>query len=600
MQGLMAEAEVADQIRIATEDAYRRGHEAAMAKLAQSHPTGATEVRDTEKEPPRVHRAEAFVPPSSPVVPESTPATSDPKDSKLNVRDFDGTEIYTGFGTGFAEWADNFRAEAAMAEEACQYPWNERFKCSRLSYYLRGKALPYYASHSSSWWKLDPTLEYALGQLGSIYVTVLTSAQCSTLYQTKKASNVSWDEHLMFLIAEQHAINTTGALVLENIVKHASATMSQLLLSKLDTRRQDYVQHARELARTAVVTFKNACLSPKLAINLISPGSLMERGCHLATVNGRHAIMPGTTTLWYVVIKTRVVVVDGQAPERSTPPATFCVQNMILAAVDDLGTAELVTQHGTLLEFHRRFGHLAYDTIERLASDPTDLKRPITPQDRRGNRYLVNFVDHKSNYCRIFLAKTKDEAARKFQHFLVYFEKRFNVRVHVLRTDVGGEYANVDLFCRETGVARQITEANNQAGNGEAERMQRTVMNMVRCRLIGYALPLKVWGDAAEYAAYVLNRMPTRANLKRQAPLTVLAGSTPDLADVVTFGSPCTLYRDPKKNSLQSRGTPGLIIGKHEETEGFQDPRIVVKAEDINIDKIEAREFSEGDVIVFT
>lgn len=31
----------------------------------------------------------------------------------------------------------------------------------------------------------------------------------------------------------------------------------------------------------------------------------------------------------------------------------------------------------------------------------SELKGPMTQTDRLGNRYLVNFVDHKSNYCRV-------------------------------------------------------------------------------------------------------------------------------------------------------------------------------------------------------
>jgi hypothetical protein len=52
----------------------------------------------------------------------------------------------------------------------------------------------------------------------------------------------------------------------------------------------------------------------------------------------------------------------------------------------------------------------------------SDLKGPITPVDREKSRYLTNFIDHKTNYCRIFLAKTKDEAANKFEHFVGHFE----------------------------------------------------------------------------------------------------------------------------------------------------------------------------------
>lgn len=84
----------------------------------------------------------------------------------------------------------------------------------------------------------------------------------------------------------------------------------------------------------------------------------------------------------------------------------------------------------------------------------SDSKGPMTPKDRLGNRSLVNFIDHMSNYCRIFLAKTKDQAAKKFKDFLIFFDKRFNCRIHVLRTDSGGEYMNVDLFCKQAGVTR--------------------------------------------------------------------------------------------------------------------------------------------------
>lgn len=182
----------------------------------------------------------------------------------------------------------------------------------------------------------------------------------------------------------------------------------------------------------------------------------------------------------------------------------------------------------------------------------------------------MSFVGHKNNYTRVFLAKTKDQAANKFKHFLVYSEKRFNCRIHVLRTDGGGEYKNVDLFCRETGVARQVNEANNQAANGKAERMHRTVMNMVRCMLFACGLPLSFWGDAAEYAAYILNRMPTRANAKRMSPIEVLTGQTPNLVEILVFGSPCDVFRDPKKNLLQQRSTTGMIVGRSDETKEYR------------------------------
>ena len=90
--------------------------------------------------------------------------------------------------------------------------------------------------------------------------------------------------------------------------------------------------------------------------------------------------------------------------------------------------------------------------------------------DRRGNRYLINFVDYSINYVRVFVAKIKIEATKNFKHFVLYFEKRFNCRIHVLRTGGGKDNVNVDPFCRSAGVRRQVSEASNQASNEKAEK----------------------------------------------------------------------------------------------------------------------------------
>uniref|UniRef100_A0AAV1T1T2 Integrase catalytic domain-containing protein n=1 Tax=Peronospora matthiolae TaxID=2874970 RepID=A0AAV1T1T2_9STRA len=130
----------------------------------------------------------------------------------------------------------------------------------------------------------------------------------------------------------------------------------------------------------------------------------------------------------------------------------------------------------------------------------SDLKGTMTPRDRLGNRYMVNFIDHRTNYCRVFLAKSKDVAAQKLKHFTVFFERQFNCRIHVLRTDGKGEYKTLELFYKDTGIARQVSGPRNQASNGKAERMHRTIMNMVRSLLFACWIPLSFWGDAAEYA----------------------------------------------------------------------------------------------------
>jgi hypothetical protein len=76
----------------------------------------------------------------------------------------------------------------------------------------------------------------------------------------------------------------------------------------------------------------------------------------------------------------------------------------------------------------------------------SDIKGPIMPADREKNRYLVNFIDYMANHCRKFLVKTKDEATKTFLHFVGHFERRYDCRLPVLRTDADGEHANIDIF----------------------------------------------------------------------------------------------------------------------------------------------------------
>ncbi|OWY98096.1 hypothetical protein PHMEG_00031227 [Phytophthora megakarya] len=51
----------------------------------------------------------------------------------------------------------------------------------------------------------------------------------------------------------------------------------------------------------------------------------------------------------------------------------------------------------------------------------------------------------------VFHAKMKAAAAKQFEHFLAFFEERYDCMIHVLRTDSGGRYQNVDLFSKKTG-----------------------------------------------------------------------------------------------------------------------------------------------------
>ena len=119
-------------------------------------------------------------------------------------------------------------------------------------------------------------------------------------------------------------------------------------------------------------------------------------------------------------------------------------------------------------------------------------------------------------------------------------------------------------------MARQRSEARNQASNGKVERMHRTIMNMARSKIISSGLPLSFFGgDAVQYSAYVLTWSPTNANSGKASSMEILTNVAPTLSSTVVFGSPCSVYRDLKNNYFAKRVQRGLIIGIGDDTKGY-------------------------------
>jgi hypothetical protein len=56
--------------------------------------------------------------------------------------------------------------------------------------------------------------------------------------------------------------------------------------------------------------------------------------------------------------------------------------------------------------------------------------------------------------------------------------------------------------------------SGSPAMNGVAERHNRTLMEMVRSMISHTSLPLNLWGEALNTAAYILNQIPTKATNK--------------------------------------------------------------------------------------
>ena len=97
---------------------------------------------------------------------------------------------------------------------------------------------------------------------------------------------------------------------------------------------------------------------------------------------------------------------------------------------------------------------------------------------------------------------------------------------------------------------------------------------MVRSMISQSTLPESLWGEAIKTAAYILNRVPTKATAKN--PYELWTGRKPSLKHFRVWGCPVEArpYR-PNENKLEPRTISSYFIGYSERSKGykFYDPK---------------------------
>ena len=155
----------------------------------------------------------------------------------------------------------------------------------------------------------------------------------------------------------------------------------------------------------------------------------------------------------------------------------------------------------------------------------------------RGNRYILTIVDDYSRFCIVMLLKQKSDVAGALRDCFTMLENQFERRVKILWTDNGKEYVNQDVkdYCREKGIRRQLTIAHTPEQNGVAERRNRYLTEMSKCMLLDAGLHDKLWAEAVRTAAYLHNRLPSRA--VKKTPYEMWYGRKPNIELLRIFGS---------------------------------------------------------------
>src|SRR6266487_3293812 len=185
------------------------------------------------------------------------------------------------------------------------------------------------------------------------------------------------------------------------------------------------------------------------------------------------------------------------------------------------------------------------------------------PISKDKSRYFITFTDDFTRYVWVKALPTKDEAINAFMQFYLEIETQFGVKIKRVRSDNGGEYSGqpFQTFMDSKAILWEPTIAYNPFENGVSERQNRTLMNYIRTIFADSDLPISLWSELLETAAYLRNRSPTK-HLKGKTPYEALFGEKPDLSNLRIIGCQAwALIPKEKRSKFDLRSSDCRLLG---------------------------------------
>ena len=352
---------------------------------------------------------------------------------------------------------------------------------------------------------------------------------------------------------------------------------------------------------------------PKLEKNLISLGTLESKGFTIIMQNGILKVISGALVVMKGIKRNNLYLYQG-----STAVGT-------IAAVSE---ADKVAEMSRL--WHMRLGHAGEKSLQTLAMQGllkgaktckldfceqcvlgkqkrgkfgiaihytegildyihTDIWGPTKTASLGGKHYFVTFVDDFSRRVWVYTMKSKDEV---FETFLVWkkmVENQTGRKIKVLRSENGTEYRNdqFSIFCKKEGISRHFTVRDTPQQNGVAERMNRTLLEKVRCMLSNAGLGKQFWAEAVMYGSHLIYRLPSAA-LNGKTPFEVWSGKPINDYDTLhVFGS--TAYYHVKESKLDPRAKKALFMGVTLGVKGYRlwclSSKKIISSRDVTFDE---------------
>ncbi|TFY51058.1 hypothetical protein EVJ58_g10760 [Rhodofomes roseus] len=354
-----------------------------------------------------------------------------------------------------------------------------------------------------------------------------------------------------------------------------------------------------ESAPATQIRLTKVLYTPALGFTLVSIGCIDDAGYTSTFAGGK------------------LIIADGDGKVIGTIPKSgglYLVSHT--DRVDGSANAATRVEKLTVMELHRRLGHIAPRAIRELVSGgrikgvalvPSDepetcevcirakSTRKTVPDVREGERaeemgeeihsdlwgaariatlggrkHYISFTDDKTRFSALYLLRLKSEAFEAFKAFEAWLENHHGKRVKYLNTDRGGEYLSDEFkaHLEARGIMAKLSVHDTHEEAGVAERLNRTLMEKTRAMLFQSGLPKSLWGEAVLHAVWLKNRSSTKA-LDGMTPFQAVTGRVPGLAGLPVWGTRVWVH-DTSSGKLGVRAKEARWVGFDAQSKGHR------------------------------
>jgi hypothetical protein len=188
---------------------------------------------------------------------------------------------------------------------------------------------------------------------------------------------------------------------------------------------------------------------------------------------------------------------------------------------------------------------------------------PMPVDSFSGAKYILTITDIHTRYLWTFPLQSKSDTAAAVARWLTEMRGSFGRYPGAFRSDNGGEFSSTffERLLMERGVQKQTSAPYTPQQNGVSERVNRTLLDMVRAMIKQSQTPPAIWAEAMRHATWLKNR--TYASAVQGVPFTLLYGRRPDMHMVKTFGTKVWVGTDGKRDrkKLDDRAMKCVVVG---------------------------------------